>query len=88
MKEAIKVFVCSHNHVPYGASHDIYENNYIQNIKPFITALYRYPRVPALLHYSGPVYEYLLQEHGEFFMLLEELVNRKQVEILGGGYYE
>ncbi len=88
MKEAIKVFVCSHNHVPYGASHDVYENNYIQNIKPFITALYRYPRVPALLHYSGPVYEYLLQEHGEFFMLLEELVNRKQVEILGGGYYE
>ena len=57
-------------------------------LKPFLAVLYRYPGFPVVLHYSGLLLEWLEERHPEFLMLLTEMVKRKQVEILGGGYYD
>ncbi|HTP60318.1 MAG TPA: alpha-amylase/4-alpha-glucanotransferase domain-containing protein, partial [Spirochaetia bacterium] len=43
---------------------------------------------PVVLHYSGVLLEWLEEFHPEFLMLLEEMVKRGQVEVLGGGYFD
>jgi alpha-amylase len=83
-----RFFLGSHNHTPFGSRDEDFERAYRTRYKPFIAALYRFPTVPAVLHYSGVLLSWLEKRHPEFLMILEELVNRKQVELLGGGFYE
>jgi hypothetical protein len=78
----------SHEHLPYGTGDEVFERIYGIRVKPFISTLYKYPKIPAVLHYSGALLQWLERSHPEFFMLLEDLVSRKQVELLGGGFYE
>jgi alpha-amylase len=83
-----RLILGSHSHTPYGtlaaSAESLYQNRY----KPFIAALYRYPEIPATLHYSGSLLAWLEQSHPEFLMILSEMAERKQVELLGGGFYE
>ncbi|MDR0723521.1 MAG: DUF1925 domain-containing protein [Treponema sp.] len=78
----------SHYHIPYGVGDDEFEAAYKTNLKPFVSTLYKYPKIQATLHYSGVLLYWLEKVHPEFFMLLEDLVSRKQIELLGGGFYE
>ncbi len=84
----LKVILGAHNHIPLGSTNEEFELTYQSKLKPLITSLYKFPKIPTVLHYSGVLLQWLEKHHPEFFMLLEELVNRKQVEILGGGFYE
>jgi hypothetical protein len=84
----ISLILGSHNHVPLGAGDDEFEGIYECRIKPFIQTLYKYPRIQAVLHYSGVLLHRLERFHPEFFMLIGDLLARKQVELLGGGFYE
>jgi alpha-amylase len=83
-----KLIVGAHGHTPFGSSEEEFERAYQTQYKPFIASLYRYPLVPVVLHFSGVLLSWLEQRHPEFFLILEELINRKQVEIIGGGFYE
>ncbi|HET9851389.1 MAG TPA: alpha-amylase/4-alpha-glucanotransferase domain-containing protein, partial [Candidatus Limnocylindrales bacterium] len=51
-------------------------------------ALGRHPTVRVGLHYSGPLLEWLRAERPAFVRDLRALVERGQVEVLGGGLYE
>ncbi|MCP5513961.1 MAG: DUF1926 domain-containing protein [Spirochaetales bacterium] len=65
------------------------EEKYQKVYKPFLRELYNFPEIKAVLHFSGVLLEWFNDKHPEVLMLLEELVKkRKQVEILGGGFYE
>ncbi|MDR3161059.1 MAG: DUF1926 domain-containing protein [Spirochaetaceae bacterium] len=77
-----------HHHIPYGTGDEEFESVYTGSLKPFITALYKYPHIPAVLHYSGVLLYWIERNHPEFFMLLDDLISRKQIELLGGGFYE
>src|SRR5207248_2623336 len=46
------------------------------------------PTIRANIHYSGYLLEWMEQFHPEFIDLLRKMVERDQVEIVGGGYYE
>jgi hypothetical protein len=61
---------------------------YASRLKPFIQTLNQFPKIPAALHYSGTLLTWLEANHPELFNILEGLIARKQVEILGGGFYE
>lgn len=63
------------------------EKKYQSVFKPLISALYALPELPFTLHVPGTSIEWMEREHPEFFMLLEEMFARKQIDILGGGYY-
>jgi hypothetical protein len=78
----------SHNHIPYGTGHDDFERIYTVKLKPFISTLYQYPNIPAALHYSGVLLYWIERNHPEFFMIISDLISRKQIELLGGGFYE
>jgi 4-alpha-glucanotransferase len=77
-----------HNHQPVDNDPDIVEEVYRRSYLPFLKALYEFPLVKANLHYSGYLLEWIEREHPEFIDLLREMVSRKQVELLGGAYYE
>jgi len=86
--EKITLVLGSHAHVPYGACSAEFEKTYAGLVKPFISGLYKYPSIQAALHYSGVLLHWVERSHPEIFMLIEDMVNRKQVEMLGGGFYE
>ncbi|MBI2247732.1 MAG: hypothetical protein HYU65_07360, partial [Armatimonadetes bacterium] len=77
-----------HNHQPVGNFPGIFEAAYAQSYLPMVRALERHPTIRAGLHYSGPVLDWLETAHPEFFPLLQGLVNRDQIELMTGGYYE
>ena len=64
------------------------EEAYQKSYKPFLHALAQHPTIRMSLHYSGCLLEWLETRHPEFFSQLQQLVERRQVELVGGGYYE
>ena len=77
-----------HNHQPLGNFPWVFEEAYQQAYLPMVEALGKYPAIRLSLHYSGCLIDWLEQSHPEFLDRLAALVSRKQVEIMGGAYYE
>ena len=90
MKEEKKIglILGSHAHVPSGANESEFERVYEKRMRPFVSNLYRYSNIQAVLHYSGVLLYWVERTHPEFFMLIEDMISRKQAEILSGGFYE
>jgi hypothetical protein len=87
-KEKINLILGSHAHVPSGSQDSEFEYVYVNKMRPFIINLYRYPNIQAVLHYSGVLLYWVERTHPEVFMLIEDMVSKKQAEILSGGFYE
>jgi hypothetical protein len=81
------VIIGTYNHLAEGAEQAVYEETYQTCWRPFLSSLYRFSDISATLHYSGTVLRWLEGKHPEFLMLLEEMVLRKQIELLGGGFF-
>ncbi|HHU36163.1 MAG TPA: DUF1926 domain-containing protein [Treponema sp.] len=64
-----------------------YEEQYQELYKPLLSNLYNLVELPFTLFMSGPFLEWIEHKHPEFFMLIEEMIARTQLEVLGGGYY-
>ena len=90
MSEVLKNYLIlgSHAHVPLGAGESEFKYIYETKMRPFITNLYRYPNIHAVMHYSGVLLYWVERNHPEVLMLIEDMISRKQAEILGGGFYE
>lgn len=84
----INLILGSHAHVPSGSDESEFERVYENKLRPFIINLFRHENIQAVLHYSGVLLHWVERTHPEFFMLIEDMVSRKQVEILSGGFYE
>ena len=84
----IKLVFGTYNTQPLGLQEHLYEEAYKKAYKPFVTAVYNFPELALSLHYSGPLLSWLEKRHPEFITVLREMVDRKQVEILGGSYFE
>jgi alpha-amylase len=77
-----------HAHQPVGNFDSVFEQVYQRAYRPFVEQLERHPRVRLGLHFSGSLLEWLEQRHPDFFDRLRQLVASRQVEMVGGGYYE
>lgn len=77
----------TYNHLPQGAEESSFEETYQVCWRPFLSTLYRFPDIAAVLHYSGTALSWLEARHPEFLMLLEEMISRKQIELLGGAFF-
>jgi alpha-amylase len=84
----ISLALTLHNHQPIGNFGWVFGEVFEQAYKPMVEALTRHPGVRVGLHYSGPLLEWLRAERPELIASLRALVERDQVEILGGGLYE
>lgn len=77
-----------HNHQPVGNFGWVFEEVFGQAYEPMVAALERHPTIRAGLHYSGPLLEWIDVNQAQFLERLRRLVERGQVEILGGAMYE
>ncbi len=84
----ISLTLVLHNHQPVGNFGFVFEDNYRAAYQPLLAALQRHPGVRLGLHYTGPLLDWFKAHRPEVLEQLRGLVDRGQVEILGGGYYE
>src|SRR5882724_2256969 len=77
-----------HAHQPAGNFEDVFERCYQRAYLPFVQHVEKHQGIRAALHFSGPLLTWIQQNHPEYFELLRSLVKGKQVEMVGGGFYE
>lgn len=77
-----------HNHQPVGNFGWVFERATAEAYEPMLAFLESRPKFRVGLHYSGPLLEWLRGSRPDFLARVRALVARRQVEILGGGYYE
>jgi hypothetical protein len=84
----ISLALALHNHQPVGNFGWVFAEVYDQAYRPMIEALERHPGIRLSLHYTGPLLAWMATERPDTMGRLRALVERDQVEILGGGIYE
>ena len=84
----ISLTLVLHNHQPVGNFGFVFEDNYRAAYQPLLAALQRHTEVRLGLHYTGPLLDWFKAHRPEALEQLRGFVDRGQVEILGGGYYE
>ncbi|MGI5172081.1 DUF1926 domain-containing protein [Treponema sp. OMZ 840] len=63
---------------------DLYQKKY----KKILSFLYAHPDMCVSLFVPGLILEWIEKKHEEIISICSEMVNRRQIEVLGGGYYE
>ncbi len=84
----IKFAIGIHNHQPIGNFDFVFEDAYHKAYLPFLEVLSRHPEIKIALHYSGYLFEWLLNRDPKLGQMLRDLVAAGQVEMMSGGYYE
>jgi hypothetical protein len=84
----ISLALTLHNHQPVGNFGWVIAETFDHAYLPMLEALERHPSVRLALHYSGPLLAWIRAERPDFVERLAALVGRRQVEIVGGGWYE
>jgi 4-alpha-glucanotransferase len=85
---SISLGLLLHNHQPVGNFPWVFQQIYEEAYLPMLEALERHEKVRLSLHYTGSLLDWLTEAHPEFIARLAILVRRKQIELVGGGYYE
>lgn len=87
MKTINTVFAV-HNHQPIGNFDSVFEEAYQHSYKPLLDVLGRHPSIKLTQHWTGPLLEWLVKHHPELIEKMKEMVQRGQLELLTGAYYE
>jgi len=77
-----------HCHQPIGNFDYVFEEAYQKAYKPLIDFFYLHDDFKFSVHFSGILLEWLLNHENDFIEKLKVMVQRHQIEIIGGGYYE
>ncbi len=87
MNKISLIFGC-HCHQPLGNFEMVIDRIYYDAYLAFLEVISRHPKIKIILHYSGILLDWIGEKHPEFFKILAGLVERGQVELLSGSYYE
>jgi alpha-amylase/alpha-mannosidase (GH57 family) len=88
MKKVVNFVLGLHNHQPVGNLGFVFVEAYDKAYKPFLDILERHPKIRVSLHYTGPLFQWLVENRPELVARLKALVDKGQVEMMTGGYYE
>lgn len=80
--------MCLHFHQPVGNFDNIMERAYENCYKPFLDVFEKYPGIKMSMHFSGSLLDYFEDAHPDFLDRVKVMVERGNIEIVGGGYYE
>ena len=67
---------------------EIFEKDYETVYKPVIKFLCAHPDFKIALSFNGVQLDFFQRKYPEFIDILRQLIAKKQLEILGGGYYD
>jgi alpha-amylase len=84
----ITLLLAFHNHQPDGNFDHVFRQGYDDCYRPLLDTIAAFPRVKCALHHTGPLLEWLDRHRPAYLDDLRHLVERGQVELLGGGFYE
>ncbi|NTW48459.1 MAG: DUF1926 domain-containing protein [Chlorobiales bacterium] len=84
----INLILGNHNHQPIGNFDFVFEDAYKHAYKPFLDVYKKHPHIKYVQHYTGILYDWILKHHPEFFKQLKTLVDKGNVELITGGFYE
>lgn len=87
MKTINLLFGC-HSHQPVGNFGHVFKDAYEKAYRPFVDLLEGYPHLRVTLHYTGPLWDWFLENAPGFVQRLAHLAAEGRVEIMGGAYYE
>jgi hypothetical protein len=88
MPNTIRFCLVLHNHQPIGNFDSVFEEAYQDSYRPFLDLFEQYSDLCFSLHTSGPLMEWLSDNHPEYVDRLAELVRSGRVEIVGGAFHE
>ena len=88
MANRVRLVLALHNHQPIGNFDGVCEAAYQDSYRPFLEVLAEFPEIVLSLHLSGSLLDWLVEHHPEYIDRVATLVDRGQIEILGGPYYE
>ncbi len=77
-----------HNHQPVGNFDAVFEEAHQKAYLPFLALISRFPNIRLSLHQSGILWRWQQDTHPDYFEVVGRLLDRKQVELLTGGFYE
>ncbi|RMF78061.1 MAG: DUF1926 domain-containing protein [Chloroflexi bacterium] len=77
-----------HNHQPVGNFDHVFREAYDRSYIKLIELLERHPQVKAGMHFTGCLRDWLLDNEAGIYGRVRVLVERGQLEVLGGAYYE
>ena len=77
-----------HNHQPIGNFDHVFEDAYQHAYLPFFEVLEHHPKIKMALHFTGILFEWILNHHPEFIHHLRKLVESGRIEMMTGGFYE
>ena len=69
------------------STNSLNEKQYESVYKKLGSFLYNDAAIKFTFHFSGTALEWLQKNHPEYITILGEMLSRKQIEILGGGFY-
>lgn len=88
MTPPIRLVLVLHNHQPVGNFDGVFEAAYQDSYSPFLDVLEHYSDLPVALHTSGSLLDWIADHHPEYIDRVRGFVERGQIEIIGGPYYE
>ncbi len=77
-----------HNHQPVGNFDHVFAAAHHDAYRPFIELVTEYPKIRFSLHQSGILWEWQRRHDESYLAAVKRLVDRGQVELLTGGFYE
>ena len=87
-KERLFFPISFHAHQPIGNFDWVIEDTYTKSYKPLLNAITRHENLKVDFHYSGPLLEWLQNNHLEYLEQVAKLAKSGRLSILGGGFYE
>lgn len=88
LKNILQLQLAFHHHQPVGNFTHVLEDCYQKAYWPLLQCLAAHPGLKVHLSYSGPLLEFLQENHPEYLDLVREMVGQKRVEFIATGFYE
>ncbi|MBN1679801.1 MAG: DUF1926 domain-containing protein [Anaerolineae bacterium] len=88
MSASIYLSLVFHNHQPVGQFDFVNEHVVEVGYEPFLDLMERHPGVRCAVHFTGSLLDYLMAHQQPLLERVRALVERGQLEVLSGGYYE
>jgi alpha-amylase len=86
--ERFKLAFGIHNHQPVGNFTAVFEDAHQKAYLPFLKLLADYSDLRISLHQSGILWDWQKGAHPEYFELVGRMVDRGQLELMTGGFFE
>ena len=88
MSPAVRFVFVLHDHQPVGNFDGVIEQAYRDSYLPLLELLERHAGIRLALHTSGPLAEWFDRHHPDYLDRVAALVAERQIEIVGGAFYE